>query len=115
MDAYLWTDANIDVISCLSHCARSLLAVSDNIEEWKWVLVAAHGALQGALVVELAGTDGIGALSEKSQKLMFCWHEKDGKGELNWINNVDEDGLPIKTPKNPKPYPDPSLRSVGMR
>lgn len=40
---------------------------------WKWVIIAMQNALQGAMVLALAGTDGCGALYPKSQKQNREW------------------------------------------
>ena len=40
---------------------------------WKWVILALHNGLQGAMVCALSGTDGTGALSRKSRAKMLDW------------------------------------------
>jgi hypothetical protein len=47
--------------------------VQTNPTSWKWVIIATQNAMQCAMVLALAGTDGCGALFPKSQKQNREW------------------------------------------
>jgi len=72
---YLRVDEREDAISALEHAAYTLGALAQQPLSWKWLIIALHNALQGALVCTLSGTDGAGALSRKSMKEMWEWFE----------------------------------------
>lgn len=75
MPEYLRVDEREDAINALEHAVETALTLEDNPLNWKWVIVAIHNALQGALVCTMSGTDGTGALSDKSRKEMWEWFE----------------------------------------
>ncbi len=75
MPEYLRVDEREDAINALEHAAENALTLENNPLNWKWVIVAIHNALQGALVCTLSGTDGTGALGDKSMKEMWEWFE----------------------------------------
>ena len=43
---------------------------------WKWMIVATHNALQGAMVCALTETTGTAVLDEKSGAKMLAWLQK---------------------------------------
>jgi hypothetical protein len=74
-DEWVRTDEREDVINALEHClalARTLNATPRN---WKWLLIALHNALQGALVCTLSGSANVGALSDPSFAEVLNWLE----------------------------------------
>lgn len=75
MPEYIRVDEREDAINALEHAVETALTLEDNPLNWKWVIVAIHNALQGALVCTMSGTDGTGALSNKSRKKMLEWFE----------------------------------------
>ena len=42
---------------------------------WKWIIIAAQSAVQGALVCALSGTAGIGALTKDLQSAWLAWFD----------------------------------------
>jgi hypothetical protein len=63
---YLHFDEIEDVLSSLDLLALVGGLVRKNPSYWKWVIVAAHDALQGAIVCALGGTSGISVLDKES-------------------------------------------------
>jgi hypothetical protein len=58
---------------------------------WKWLIIAAHNALQGALVCTLSGTAGIGALTGKSAAAVLKRLETDnGPRPKEWLAQFNE-------------------------
>ena len=48
---------------------------------WKWALIAAHDALQAAIVCAIADTTGTNVLKKKSSAAMLTWLERmEGEG-----------------------------------
>ncbi|MGH6953284.1 MAG: hypothetical protein ACREGL_03825 [Alphaproteobacteria bacterium] len=72
---HLRTDEREDVINALEHAACAAETLEERPLDWKWVVIAVHNALQGALVCTLSGTHGTGALSDKSMKEKLEWFE----------------------------------------
>jgi hypothetical protein len=46
---------------------------------WKWMIVAAHDAIQGAIVCAIADTTGTSVLRKKEAKAMLAWLEDTNK------------------------------------
>jgi len=46
---------------------------------WKWMVIAAYDAIQGAMVCALTDTTGISALTDKSRREVLNWIDKDSK------------------------------------
>jgi len=91
---YLRTDERVDLINSLEHCLLSLRLAKQNPLDWKWVLLSLHGAVQGAIVFALGPGSDIYTLTDRSIKETLEWHDRDGRGEIQWIEFHDEDGLP---------------------
>ena len=72
---YLRVDEREDAINALEHAAETALTLKEIPLNWKWVIIAIHNALQGALVCTLSGTDGTGALSNKSRQKVWDFFE----------------------------------------
>ena len=67
----LWvrTDEAEDVAASIRHALRSLSVVEADDQEWKWVALALHSALQGACVCHLVTTASpMGAVTERNAK-----------------------------------------------
>ncbi|RYH06871.1 hypothetical protein [Tropicimonas sp. IMCC6043] len=71
---YLRTDEFEDVLASLKLLLDCLEKVSEQPHLWKWSILSAHSALQGACVCILTRTDGGGALSKDSEKLLLEYH-----------------------------------------
>lgn len=105
IEGYLYVDTKSDIIVSLLHCRKCLLACLVDKQEWKWVLLSAHNALQGLLVLTLSGTDGTGVLDKNSRKLALAWYEKRNAKKLNFIKKKDENGFDVKVPADIRPFP----------
>jgi hypothetical protein len=77
---YVRFDEIEDVLSSLDLLALSLPLTHKQPSYWKWVIISAQSAFQGAMVCVLGGTSGIGVLSERSAKATLRWHD-DQKGQ----------------------------------
>ena len=96
---WLRTDEPSDVRDSLLHTLRLLDFVETDKAVWKWVILAAHSAVQGSMVCHLSGSSQLGCLSSKSAIAWLDWHDKDRRGEINWIDNGTNDlGLPSRYP-----------------
>jgi hypothetical protein len=69
---YVRFDERADVIAALDLVALVAPKCREQPSYWKWLIIAAHNALQGALVCCLSGSAGIGALTEKSQRAVLA-------------------------------------------
>jgi hypothetical protein len=67
--------ASLDLLAMLSPLVKQRRLRS----HWKWIIVGAHDALQGALVCAIADTTGTNVLSKKSSKKMLNWLEDTSK------------------------------------
>lgn len=75
-----------DVLTSVELVANLLPAAEQDPLLWKWILVAAHNGLQGAMVCALSGTDGTGALSERSAAKAIQWLQtQDGPHPEPWL------------------------------
>src|SRR5262249_11176481 len=66
-----------DVLASLEVVALVAPLVRDKPQYWKWVIVGAHDALQGAMVCAYADSTGTSVLAEKSAKEMLDWLNAD--------------------------------------
>jgi len=63
--------ASVDLIAMLAGPAK------ENPLLWKWIVLAAHSGIQGAMACNLGGTSALGGLDEKSRKGMLGYMELD--------------------------------------
>ena len=73
---YIRTDEREDAVDALEHVSAIVATLPGRPLRWKWVILALHNALQGALVCTLSGTSGLGALGSSSQKKVLRWLEE---------------------------------------
>lgn len=73
---YIRFDERLDVVASFELLALLAPRVKKSPVHWKWLIVAAQSAIQGALVCALSGTAGTGALQKA---LQADW--------LNWFDN----------------------------
>jgi hypothetical protein len=89
-----------DAVLSIELAAEKFSEVQNSPTPWKWVIIAMQNAVQGAMVLALAGTDGCGALNPKSQKQNREWLQNptpkrprramaDYKTLLAWIQRAD--------------------------
>jgi hypothetical protein len=57
-----------DAVLSVELAAEKFHSVQTSPTLWKWVIIALQNAVQGAMVLALAGTDGCGALFSSSQE-----------------------------------------------
>ena len=65
---WLRTDTHVDAVESLEKVAELLVHVPERTNEWKWVLIAAHSALQGFLVLALEQGNGLQTLKPSHTK-----------------------------------------------
>lgn len=70
-DPYLDTNEQFDVLVSLREAIHQLERVQCDPHCWKWVVNALISAANGAMVCNLSGSMGIGALKEEAQKKMI--------------------------------------------
>ena len=103
---WLEVDEATDVVASLRHTLHLLKLVSADSTIWKWVILSMHSAVQGAMVCHLNGTASLGCHSAKSATAWLDWHERDLRGEVNWIDlGIDEFGLPSRKPATKADFP----------
>jgi len=64
-----------DVLSSLDLLSLVAARVQEQPSYWKWVIIAAHGALQGAMVCALDDGAGVGMLDAKSARKTLEWYD----------------------------------------
>jgi len=74
-DEYIRFHEHSDFVVSMELVHELLLRVKAEPEVWKWVLLAAHNGLQGAMVCTLHGTAGLGALSDDCFAKCHAWLE----------------------------------------
>lgn len=62
------TSEREELLFNLESALEFLVRTESNPQFWRWVVLAIHGALQGAMVLALQGTDGAAALTRKSER-----------------------------------------------
>jgi hypothetical protein len=80
-DDYLRFDERTNVLSSLELLKLVLSLVRGNPLLWKWAIIGAHDALQGALVCAYQDTSRTSVTAEEAQKKVLAWHEVRGCGE----------------------------------
>src|ERR1700730_13086464 len=80
-----------DVISSVQLIATLVEPAQRHPILWKWIILAAHSGLQGAMVCNLSGTDGTGALKEDSRVKMLKFLRAGGQGDVpdEWLAPFD--------------------------
>jgi hypothetical protein len=76
-DEYVRFDEYEDVVVSLELVAHVAPLLREKPQHWKWMIVGAHSALQGAMVCAYADSTGTSILTEKSQKRMLAWLNAD--------------------------------------
>jgi hypothetical protein len=92
-DDYVRFDQYEDVLVSVELVSLLAPLVREEPQQWKWMIVAAHSALQGAMVCAFADTTGTSVLQNNSAKEM-----------LEWLN---------ADPATRGPYPEERLASFG--
>jgi hypothetical protein len=76
-DDYVRFDEREDVLVSLELVAHFAPLLSEKPRYWKWMIVGAHSALQGAMVCALADSTGTSILTKKSATEMLTWLNAD--------------------------------------
>ena len=92
-DAFVRFDEFEDVVLALELVAMLAKDVRERPQLWKWIVTGMQNAMQGAMAVTLAGTDGCGALRHKSQLR-----------NREWLNNITSE-RPVRVMAD---YPHPA-------
>jgi len=129
---YMRTNEFTDVQSSLRMVVNTLHLVPSDPSYWKWVILAAHSAVQGACVCLLTRTDGGGALSKQNEREWIDFHQLGTQKAItensgaNWIlgDRKTPDTfiapLPVLLRRLPKEFrveiPDkPNVVATGLR
>ena len=103
---WLEIDERTDILASLSLCSLSLNGISKYPARWKWLILALHNSLQGAMVCHLSGTAQLGALSKHCVEVSLEWHDRDRRGEIIRVKNgKDEFGLTLMRIQKKKDFP----------
>jgi hypothetical protein len=107
-EKYFDFDEIEDVLTSLDLIALLATQVQDKPPYWKWIMISAHSALQGAMVCAFADSTGTSILTKESaqEMLEFLHADKDQRGEYpkEWLAPFDEllercrQGSPIFAP-----------------
>lgn len=73
---YLRFDEIEDVLSSVDLLALIVPLLKRQPSYWKWVIVAAHSGLQGAMVCALRDTSGVSVLDKECAREMIEWFDK---------------------------------------
>ena len=72
---YVRFDEREDVIASMELLTLLIPLANKTPRYWKWIIIAAQSAVQGALVCALSGTAGIGALTKDLQSAWLAWFD----------------------------------------
>ena len=62
-----------DVLASTDLLALVAPSLREQPSSWKWMIIAAHNGLQGALVCAIRDTSGTNVLKERSAKAKLTW------------------------------------------
>ncbi len=82
MPKYLRTDEQHDVLVSLKEVRNQIVRTDQDIDCWKWALIALASAVNGALTCNLSGTMQVGALCQKNAKRTITALQMDSSEEL---------------------------------
>ncbi|PCJ41030.1 MAG: hypothetical protein COA81_07770 [Alphaproteobacteria bacterium] len=82
-NGYLRTTEFNDVLYSLQHCKKCLEGTSENVQNWKWVIISTQAALQGAYVCHLNDTAQLNVLSTKSAEKWLTWYNDPKNNKSN--------------------------------
>src|SRR5215469_805667 len=77
---YIRFDEIEDVVVSAELVAHLAPLLDTHPSYWKWVIVAAHNAMQGAMVCALADSTGTSVLDESAKKVLD-WHNAGMRGD----------------------------------
>jgi hypothetical protein len=79
-DSFVHFDEFEDVVLALELVAMLAKDARERPSHWKWIITGMQNAVQAAMVLALAGTDGCGALRPNSQRR-----------NREWLSNITSD------------------------
>jgi hypothetical protein len=82
MSQYLQTDEQHDVLVSLREVRNQILRTDQDINFWKWALIALASAVNGALTCNLSGTMQVGALCKRNAKRTIAALQIDSSEKL---------------------------------
>jgi hypothetical protein len=97
VEMYVRFNEQEDAVAALELVAQLSGQLQSNPSLWKWVITAAQNAMQGAMVLALSGTDGCGALSQKSERLNRAWLQAGMEGPQPHVFMANFDTLLDRT------------------
>jgi len=74
MERWLRTDEQQEVISSLRMVLRSMESASEDLDHWKWAVIALHNAVQGAMVMSLRAGNDFRVMPEKLAQKCYQAH-----------------------------------------
>jgi hypothetical protein len=77
MEHWLRTDERQEFISSMRMVHKCLISVEDDIEQWKWAVIALHNAVQGAMVQALRAGNDFRIMPEKLAQKCYQAHRED--------------------------------------
>jgi hypothetical protein len=80
IDEYLHFDEIEDVLSSVDLLALVIPLADEQPNYWKWIIITAHAALQGAMVCALGATSSLPVLEKRSAQEMRIYLET-GEGQ----------------------------------
>ena len=83
---WLSTNEFEDFLANLQALEALIWATSKSPVLWKWVIIAAHTALQSLAVCKLTGTDGFGAMKDDIEKKVAVFYSE----KKNTFHNYEE-------------------------
>jgi hypothetical protein len=88
---YLHTDEREELVNALRKVRTELEAARTDDHAWKWVIHALQSAVQNAIVAAISGTDGLGALTDRSARERMEDYENDtGRHADAWLADFRE-------------------------
>src|SRR3954447_18300368 len=90
---YVHFDEREDVLSSLELLAVIAPLVGQRPQLWKWTIVGAQSALQGAMVCALVDTTGTSVLKKESAAKMLDWlqgHAEGTERPKEWLEDFDK-------------------------
>lgn len=79
IENFIDTDERQDVISSLQMTLTAIQLAHKDPIYWKWVILALHSGLQGAMVCHLNRSDGFGASKDTDVKKWYAWNDSGRK------------------------------------
>ncbi len=86
MELWLRTDEHEEAVSALEMVAEAGTSISSDSYRWKWVIISAHNALQGFMVLALRHGNGLLALKDKIATQWLKAYREGGKYPVEKID-----------------------------